>query len=114
MDIPEMRRIAEAATPGPWMRYDVSGDHYGVRRKPELAVCRSYGESIAANADMEYIATFNPAAVLQLIERVERYEDALECIGSYASDPENADQLAFEAVRSMTNIARDALEQDHD
>lgn len=78
MEIKELRKFAEAATPGPWI---VQHPHAG-RRGFEVAssggrnqVCQDVG---SANAN--FIAIANPAATLELIDTIEslqRERDAL-------------------------------------
>jgi hypothetical protein len=84
MDIEELKRLAEAATPGPWH------DRCGVLREtnggvtPIATVYRSFNS--------QFIAAANPAAVLELIrqrdELLAALKDARELVddwGAYAT-----------------------------
>ena len=89
MNIEELKRLAEAATPGPWVSHPKG--YYG-------AVCRAddqydlvavtHGQrrnNVLANE--AYIAAANPAAVLELIAEVERVtkqrDELLAALKSY-------------------------------
>jgi hypothetical protein len=91
LDLVQLRRLAEAATPGPWVKR--KGDRDVV--KGPLAVNRRGftegfpngvgGQSICECDDMDYsehqanrnarfIAAFNPTAVLELLDQLEEYK----------------------------------------
>lgn len=88
IDLDELRKLAEAATPGPW-----SADHNGNPRNYEdwygatllsapysqgqANLARNLGSIDESAADAEFIAAANPATVLALIERVRETEGAL-------------------------------------
>ena len=65
-DLGELKRIAEAATPGPW-----DGTHHSEVFKEHHIVC-DVSCSDREIADTAYIATFNPETVLALIAELER------------------------------------------
>jgi hypothetical protein len=76
----DIRKAMERATPGPWEVEEKKfrGD-YSVAWKPELKVCRTYGDSLSAECDADYIAACNPsniAAVLDALEKAEAGRDA--------------------------------------
>lgn len=69
MNIEELKQLAEAATPGPWVHDQLLADFY------EDEVRTSENDSVCADAtehDARFIAAANPAAVLELIAEVER------------------------------------------
>ena len=66
MNIEELKRLAEAATPGPW--------YVGFFGK----FCVVGIGSDMQEPDAKYIAAANPAAVLELIAEVERLQEELE------------------------------------
>ena len=85
MNIEELKRLAEAATPGPWSSHP--NGYYGVHSNTGT-IC-STGEKIA---DALYIAAANPAAILELIrqrdELLAALKDARELVddwGAYAT-----------------------------
>lgn len=67
MNIEELKRLAEAATPGPWAAAISSNMVNGVCATFET-ICET-GKNID---DALYIAAANPAAVLELIAEIER------------------------------------------
>ncbi len=78
-----LRALAENATPGPWEADDnqpFSRDLQGIfapgERRYVLKV--EFDEQPENPADAEFIAAANPATVLDLLDRLERAEAALE------------------------------------
>src|SRR5690625_2664140 len=84
MTLDDLRKIAEAATEGPW---EYRGDYFGVRQVPtdqHLVGPNKYemegivpGEYIRAE-DAEFIATFNPQKVLELLDENQRLQALIE------------------------------------
>lgn len=78
MDIAKLRSLAEAATPGPWHWHSdpVKGDPLNRSRYEVVAtgrtITRTYYSGDMAERESAYIAAANPAAVLELIEAIER------------------------------------------
>lgn len=70
IDLNELERLANAATPGPWVRQDFysSGSRFGVDGPDGEVICASFGA--ARSADYEHIAAANPAVVLELVRRL--------------------------------------------
>ena len=89
MNIEELKRLAEAATPGPW--YDRAG------------VLRGTGGGIKPIATIynglnsPYIAAANPAAILELIRQRDELLAALKRIGELSYDSQ-AMRVAWEAI----------------
>ena len=86
MNIEKLKRLAEAATPGPWSSHP--NGYYGVHSNTGT-IC-STGEKIA---DALYIAAANPAAILELIQQRDELLAALKYArelvddwGAYASN----------------------------
>lgn len=91
IDTKELRRLAEAATPGPWRMVPDERTYRDLNGHPtgneyiagydvhsdarEIIGCE--GINPAQEADAEFIATINPATVLALLDRVERLDDIL-------------------------------------
>ena len=63
----ELRRIAEAATPGPWA-FPHQKDPYGCYLLP------------LSENNASYIATFDPTTVLALLDRIEELEAVLRLV----------------------------------
>lgn len=74
VNIEELKRLAEAATPGPWMH--IFGDSVVYDRMSDgcrgnSIVAKPFG-STTNNANLSYIAAANPATILALIADFER------------------------------------------
>lgn len=118
LDIKKYRETAEAATPGPWERFD--NGYWSVIGQSTFSVV---SESRDSDGDRElitrekgsyenatFIATFNPETVLRLLDTIERYEAALKDLveridrngglGDYKGGPPFALARAREALRS--------------
>lgn len=96
----QLRQIAEAATPGPWWKGSWSGQchmphmhgrgscKYEYTRKDSDCVStemenqtligyNDYGP-VLAERDAQFIATFNPATVLGMLDRIDKFRTAIE------------------------------------
>lgn len=94
--IQRLREVAEAATEGPWEhRFDEYGDDWllggsegrlihtvGPREYSHVALDSEYGP------DAEHIAAFDPPTVLELLDRLERAEAAVERVRELAAECE--------------------------
>ena len=69
LDLEALRKFAEAATPGPWLPMDLSGDVWRMDH-PRKRICEHGAKYNAA-----FIAAANPPPVLDLIAEVERARD---------------------------------------
>lgn len=86
----DLRRIAEAATPGPWMsvshgRGYTSWLETTVRPLPDGRLVLA--DHIKHDEDAEYIATFNPVTVIALLDRLQAAEECvkmLNCVNARA------------------------------
>ena len=78
-DDAELRRLAEAATPGPWSLTDgdpaMIGQHWTIRRQGVPGILIS-GFTYGWNGDAAYIAAANPAVVLALLDRLAHMTEA--------------------------------------
>ena len=61
MNIEELKRLAEAATPGPWA--------HGVTWIEHLGGIVALGNTARSKQDVAYVAAANPAAILELIQQ---------------------------------------------
>lgn len=120
-DHAELRRLAEAATPGPWTLY-VPEDYQGPEELPGYGVECAEGRAIVWGAlepetgfqfdrDAEFIADANPKAILGLIAEVERLKAELsQCAsalpGTYYMDPPDGGNVSIpEQIRRMAKDA---------
>ena len=81
IDTKELRQLAQAATPGPWRNYgrqpNVAGlPHSAVAAKTLLArvYSEAYGDVAQETANAAFIAAANPAAISELLDRLEEAE----------------------------------------
>lgn len=96
VDVEDLKRLAEEATSGPWEAADVSGWMVlaGPLKENRPGLVRG-GRGTVVNVDdldfdedeqganARFIAAANPAAVLALLERVRRLEEALRTIARW-------------------------------
>lgn len=78
IDLDKLEEMAKAATPGPWVRgpygwvYVTGADTYAV------ACCATKsGPMRNSNANEDFIAAANPAAVLEMVDLIRKQEAAL-------------------------------------
>ena len=92
INITELRKIAENATPGPWQWEPPSGEDWPVEDESLVTTWSAddgYPKSVvtgwgydasgteAGPQDRAFIATFNPEMVLALLDRVEKAEQTI-------------------------------------
>ena len=124
----ELRRLAEAATPGPWFAHEAKRSantkyRWVGRRHHQQngsGVCRIIGDPgppDRKDADAAYIAAANPAAILALLDRLRDAEarearlrealeaapDAIDAAYSQALDEEQGND--FSAERHRKDVA---------
>lgn len=110
MELNELRKIAEAATPGPWVACS-EGDPDGTRRYTvnpdrELGtdVC-AMGYDVAGSANVEFIATFDPPTVLALLNRLEQAERNADTYQKLYEQRAESLEQAEQAVARMREAA---------
>ncbi len=73
-DLPALRAIAEKATPGPWHWVHIKSGFELDTANLETVILRAedhWSTAEPTDEDAEFIATFNPATVLQLLALLE-------------------------------------------
>lgn len=81
MNLTELKRVAEAATPGPWIAAKYASSIVGLPVVGQLegrAICNAYIGGPESDGNARHIATFDPPTVLAMIARIEALEGALE------------------------------------
>ena len=76
IDINELRRLAQAATPGPWVsqgRYIGTPSHMSYIGEVRDQ-CGNWSDTEKSRADSAFIAAANPAAITELLDRLEAAE----------------------------------------
>lgn len=81
MELNELRKIAEAATPGPWEAYD-RGIGYEVYQSGSDWCLNSGQRETFSKSDATHIATFDPPTVLALLSRLEQAEARVKLLES--------------------------------
>ena len=80
LDVTELKRLAQAATPGPWHVSGYAPEAIRSSNSIVRAVARRAAPEDTwdvARRDAAYIAAANPQAILALIERLEALEEAV-------------------------------------
>ena len=81
MNIEELKRLAEAATPGPWA--------HGVTWIEHLGGIVVLGNTARSKQDVAYVSAANPAAILELIRQRDELLAALKVFADkYNSAPD--------------------------
>lgn len=111
LDLDHLRRVAEAATPGPWEQ-----------ERDGHIVCEATvrGDLVAEashwTTDAAHIAAFDPPTVLALIDRLEAAEAKVARVAALADDMFNDEQMHIEVALGGALFAgraiRDALSGD--
>lgn len=122
-DHAELRRLAKAATPGPWTLY-VPEDYQGPEELPGYGVECAEGRAIVWGAlepetgcqfdrDAEFIAAANPQAILGLIEEVEKLRaDTSSMRGSLNANSKCMKKLIKDGTRAAKE--RDRLRAENE
>jgi hypothetical protein len=71
-DLKELRRLAEGATPGPWILSEASRWIMEASERRQ-GIC-DYDDDPKARANAAYIAAANPSTILSLLDRLEATE----------------------------------------
>lgn len=110
LNLNELRKVAEAATPGPWEVADEGYDERYVYDSAAGQMC--WTPDLPGHwslADATHIATFDPSTVLALLDRVAELEAKVERLAAH--DAEVARQAEARALREaadqLTEIADD-------
>ena len=79
MNLSELKKLAEAATPGPWVNMgDSPYLHFDVSTKSRPWNTGVIGRFDYSLKDMAYVAAANPQTILQMIAVMEQMAEALE------------------------------------
>ena len=110
IDTKELRRLVQAATPGPWINHgrqpNVAGlPHSAVAAKTLLArvYSEAYGDVEQETANASFIAAANPATISELLDRLEAAEkerDALRSALQHEADCVEAAKAEIDALRA--------------
>lgn len=75
-NLDELRKKAEAATPGPWRvgTPPPNGEHTIGNMKGLMVAVATVGAGLCSLDNAKYIAAANPAVVLELIAEIERWK----------------------------------------
>jgi hypothetical protein len=84
VNLKQLKRLAESATPGSW-EFERVSHHEGlfsyeiIERDRFISIHESdYKKYMKAKFDADYISAFNPATCLKILEALEVYREALE------------------------------------
>ena len=112
IDLDELAKLAEAATPGPWHFHQDDGTALDISEvcipRPEEDVDLSIA-SLLEDRDGAFIAAANPQAVLALIERVRRVEAERDAAAKVLTEFADAQDSWCEKGRAEQMISRAAM-----
>lgn len=106
IDIERLRDLARRATPGPW-HADPSPDRHHLdavnaeyqNGAPDTICLVGRSSLDQQNADSEYMAAAHPAVILALLDRLDKFEDALIwCSGSPDFGPGGQARVGWERL----------------
>ena len=125
----ELRRIAEAATPGPWEVTEFAG---GEERSPgelgvfapnhphsyqksdgtwyAVVICRGM-DGPTREENSEYIATFDPTTVLAMLDEIERLRQAVDALQLDRRDLEDVISVLEQEQRRAGRYLEDARDE---
>lgn len=113
MELNELRKIAEAATPGPWEKHDlpvaVANSNFTIHAPNAVGVptwTTALPPEIASTLkaeDAEFVATFDPETVLALLSRLEQAEQAVARVREVASEyrPSIPEEVLHEVMKDI-------------
>lgn len=119
LDLAELRRVAEGATPGPWAR-DPSEDRIvqaGREREWDSVLTGSpigncNGDLMGKDEDINFIAARSPSVALRLLARLERAEAVCEALdaGTWrdAPSPAKLQEMRYTAAVDRLDAWREA------
>lgn len=108
LDLSALRKVAEAATPGPWSALGTGrsgGDHWYVCDEGEAIASISAQDGIneaQREPDATHMATFDPPTVLALLDELERLQR--EARGPKFSERLAMAQQAWDEYRSVAKL----------
>ena len=115
IDTNELRRLAQAATPGPWINHgrqpNVAGlPHSAVAAKTLLArvYSEAYGDVEQETANASFIAAANPAAISELLDRIEAAEKERDALRAELAGLRSSMEFRTSLI-GRTEAERDAL-----
>lgn len=133
-DLNELRKVAENATPGPWIAHELGGEpgywwvwqesklpYYGgvaevAGRDPGIIcypeISGGHGDDDQDRIDAEFIATFDPPTVLALLSRLEQAEknaDTYQALYEQRAKSLEQAEAQVARVRDLATEANEAL-----
>lgn len=111
IDLEQLKRAAQKAAQGPWTTDEFEG-LYDAKGNDLLVGGGGYAGYIDSKHDARFIAAANPAAVLDLIARLERAEAETARLDAIVNTPQFDDFIR--AVSTEAEHQRQRLGSDHD
>ncbi len=108
----ELRKLAEAATLGPWSITSSKDSHWmrEVRAPNTLGVAWCGHETSQAHKDAAYIAAANPSKVIELLDTTEAQAKQLEELNLKLISSFGETQNALDRVAALRNIVTNDTE----
>lgn len=110
INLDTLRKIAEAATPGPWTEFHENGTpgEYEAFNCPPAtgAMLVNYAPMEQRAKDSRYIATFDPPTVLALITELETYRSRLDAMRRQRDGYRNQLRKTEQQIQRVREIAK--------
>ena len=102
IDTKELRRLAQAATPGPWVS---QGRYIGTPRHMSYVgevrdQCGNWSDTEKSRADAAFISAANPAAISELLDRLEAAEKERDALRAKIAEMERQEPVGVLHVGS--------------
>lgn len=119
MNTAELKKLAEAATPGPWVMW-TSCSWRRLKNAEGVGVCVPFVNRVDKHPDMEvssedsaFMEAANPAAILKLLEinaeLVEALRIVMACAGDISAVPDGLLEMALDDVDEETREQANAF-----
>lgn len=106
-DTKELRRLAQAATPGPWEVYGLDQNGQAIIRGEHIEIATCWHHCVGSiekemHANAAFIAAANPAVIDELIDRLEAAEKSdAESIAMYRKARDERDALHTDLLKQQ-------------
>ena len=97
IDINKLRQLVQAATPGPWVS---QGRYIGTPRHMSYIgevrdQCGNWSDTEKSRSDAAYIAAVNPAAISELLDRLEAAEKERDALRAKITEMEQQEPVGW-------------------
>lgn len=101
LDLKKLRQLAESASPGPWHN-GADPSHFDA---PEVTDKRTFAYWVTTDKDAAFIAGFNPATAIELLDEIERMHSAERPLQEWHAEHGKNAELYGEVVKLRDQVA---------